>query len=99
MVDWLATLREQIELGKQMAREVPQTLADPAVTLEQVNRLFRALEHQAQFTEKLTQVLEDNGHDFAVVEAAKALEELFADLAVAAAEKLKQLRTWRPATG
>jgi hypothetical protein len=32
--DWLATLREQAEIGKQMAEEVPRTLANPDIALE-----------------------------------------------------------------
>ena len=57
--DWLATLREQTEIGMQMAHDVPLTLARPDVTLEQVRKLFRALDHQAHFVEELANVLEE----------------------------------------
>jgi hypothetical protein len=89
--DWLVILREQAELGQQMAEEVPRTLANPDVTLEQVRRLFQALDHQAHFVEKLVLILEEGGYDFAIVDAARALEDLFADLAATAAEKIVQL--------
>jgi hypothetical protein len=90
--DWLATLREQAELGKQMADEVPRTLANVEVTIEHVRRLFQALDHQAQFVGKLVKVLEESGYDFDIVDAARALEDLFAGLATAAAEKMIQMR-------
>lgn len=89
--DWLATLRKQAELGKQMAEEVPRTLANVDVTIEQVRRLFQALDHQAQFVEKLAAVLEEGGYDLEIVDAARALEDLFADLAAAVAEKMVQM--------
>ncbi|MET0942075.1 MAG: hypothetical protein ABWY13_12005, partial [Mesorhizobium sp.] len=56
--DWLATLREQTNIGNQMAHEVPLMLARPEVTLEQVRRVFGALDHQAHFVEELANVLE-----------------------------------------
>ena len=89
--DWLATLREQADIGKQMAHDVPLTLVRPDVTLEQVRKLFVALDHQAHFVEQLANVLEETGYDFAVVDAARALEDLFAELAAAAAEKMVQI--------
>jgi cellulose biosynthesis protein BcsQ len=90
--DWLATLREQADIGKQMAQDVPLMLARPDVTLVQVRRVFGALDHQAHFAEELAKVLEEKGYDFAVVDAARALEDLFAELAAAAADKMVQMR-------
>ena len=70
--DWLATLREQADIGKQMAHDVPLMLAQPNVTLAQVRRVFGALDHQAHFVEELANVLEEKGYDFAVVDAARS---------------------------
>jgi hypothetical protein len=91
VTDWLATLREQAKVGEQMAAEVSRMLSNPDISLQQVSRLYNALEQQAQFTEKLARMLEERGHDFTVVEAAEALEELFNELAASAAGKVKQL--------
>lgn len=93
MTDWIAILKEQTATGDRMSREVPPMLDDPAITEAQVRTLFAELEKQADFTEKLRMALEKFGHDFAVVEAAERLEERYADLAAAAAEKLKAMRT------
>jgi hypothetical protein len=92
MTDWLGMLGEAMETGDAMRRQVPETLADPDIGLEQVKSLFAALEQQAQFCETLKTALERLGYDFAVVDKAGALEELYADLAARAAETLKLMR-------
>jgi hypothetical protein len=89
LTDWLEILREQTATGDQMARDVPKMLADPQIGRDQVKALFGALEKQAEFVEILTAALEKFGYDFAIIKAAETLEERYADLAAAAAEKLK----------
>jgi hypothetical protein len=88
----LDLLKDQRETGRQMAGDVPKMLADPAITAEQVTTLFKALEEQAGFAEKLSRVLEANGYDPDTVKAAERLEELYIDLAATVAEKVKALR-------
>jgi hypothetical protein len=56
-----------------MAQDVPLMLARPDVTLAQVRRVFGALD-QAHFVKQLANVLEETGYDFAVVDAARALQ-------------------------
>lgn len=92
MADWLATLKKQRELAGELAREVPRTLAAPELTLEQAGKLYRALERQAQFMERLVSALEQNGFDFDVVGSAEKLEDVFQDLAADAAERVKAFR-------
>ncbi|MGF7004854.1 hypothetical protein [Aminobacter sp. BE322] len=92
MTDWLKILNEQAETGAEMAREVPATLANPDISRDQVKKLFAALEQQAEFVERLRQVLESNDFEPEVVVAAEALEEQYAELAAAAAERLKEMR-------
>ena len=89
MTDWLAILKEQADTGDQMAREVPKMLADTEISRDQVKALFDALEKQAEFVELLTAALEKFGYDFEIIKAAETLEERYADLAAAVAEKLK----------
>lgn len=92
MTELLDLLKDQRETGRQMAEDVPKMLADPAITSEQVATLFRALEEQAGFAEKLSRVLEAKGYDPDIVKAAERLEELYVDLAATVAEKVKALR-------
>lgn len=99
VTDWLKILNEQAETGAEMAREVPATLANPDISRDQVKKLFAALEQQAEFVERLRQVLESNDFEPEVVVAAEALEEQYAELAAAAAERLKEMRATTRAAG
>lgn len=90
--DWLKILDDEIRAGNKMRKLVPKVLSDPAISLDQVKALFSELEKQAQFVEKLKTVLEGMGHDFPVVDKARVLEARYADLAAAAAVKLKEMR-------
>jgi hypothetical protein len=91
LTDWLEILREQTETGDQLAGDVSKMLADPEITQDQVKALFGALEKQAQFVELLIAALEKFGYDFEIIKAAETLEERYADLAAAVAEKLKAM--------
>ena len=92
MADWLKILDEEIRSGNKLLKAVPKVLSNPDVTVEQVKALFSELEKQADFVEKLKAVLEGMGHDFPVLDKARALEARYADLAATAAEKLKEMR-------
>ena len=90
--DWLKILDEEIKNGNKMRKIVPKVLSDPDISLDQVKALFAELEKQAQFVEKLKAALDALGHDFPVVDKARALETRYVDLAESAAEKLKDMR-------
>ncbi len=92
VTDWLEILRQETATGERMGREVPDMLAHPEISEEQVLALFSALDKQADFAEKLKQALEKFGHDFPVITAAERLEERYADLAATVADKLKAMR-------
>jgi hypothetical protein len=92
VTDWLEILKQETATGERMGREVPDMLAHPDISAEQVLALFSALDKQADFAEKLKQALEKFGHDFPVITAAERLEERYADLAATVADKLKAMR-------
>jgi hypothetical protein len=92
VADWLKILDDEIRAGNKMRKVVPKVLSDPNISLDQVKALFSELEKQAEFVEKLKTVLEGMGHDFPVVDKARALEARYADLAATAAMKLKEMR-------
>jgi hypothetical protein len=92
VADWLKILDDEIRSGNKLLKAVPKLLSNPDVTLEQVKALFSELEKQAEFVEKLKTVLEGMGHDFPVLDKARALEARYADLAATAAERLKEMR-------
>ena len=91
MTDWLKILDGEIRTGNRMMKVVPKVLGDPQISVEQVKALFSELEKLAQFVEKLKAALEAMGHDFPVVDKARALESRYADLAATAAEKLRDM--------
>jgi hypothetical protein len=91
MTDWMATLREQRALAEKMSDDIPRMLADPELTFDLAMKLYRALENQAEFMKLLARKLEQGGFDFDIVSVAERLEERFADLAVVAAEKTREL--------
>ncbi len=91
MTDWLKILDGEIQTGNRMMKAVPKVLSNPQISVEQVKALFSELEKQAQFVEKLKAALEAMGHDFPVVDKARALESRYAELAATAAEKLKNM--------
>lgn len=95
-MDWMAMLKEQRTLGDQLAQEIPRTLTTPGLTLEQATKLYQALEKQAAFMEVLVRKLDENSFDPDVILAAEKLEELFAELAADAAEKMKDLHHTAP---
>jgi len=45
--DWIATLKEQGDLTKRLAVEVPKALGNPELTLDQASRLYRLVEKSA----------------------------------------------------
>ncbi len=92
VADWLKILDDEIRAGNKMLKVVPKVLSDPNISLDQVKALFAELEKHAQFVEKLKAALEAMGHDFPVVDKARALEARYVDLAASAAEKLKAMR-------
>lgn len=92
MTDWLKILDGEIRTGNRMMKAVPKVLGDPQISVDQVKALFSEMEKQAQFVEKLKAALEAMGHDFPVVDKARALESRYADLAATAAEKLRDMR-------
>lgn len=99
MTDWISTLRHHRALAEQMARDIPKTLSEPGIALEQATRLYQALEQQAEFMELLSRKLEESGFDFDIVSAAERLEDKFGQLAAEAAEKIRDLRSAGAAGG
>jgi predicted trehalose synthase len=90
--DWNSVLKERGDIAKEIIRNVPPMLADPALTLDQATRLYHLLEQRAQEAEELAHALDQAEQSDELIEAAEALEDVFSDLAAAAAEKMIELR-------
>ena len=75
------------------ARRAGLTLVRPDVTLEQVPQVIRGARSSGALRQTTGKPCwRRTGYDFAVIDAARALEDVFAELAAAAAEKMVQIR-------
>lgn len=89
---WLETIRESGELAKRMATEVPKVLGNPDLTTEQANQLFNSINKHCLDVERLIDEMEDEDADEAMLDAAESLDDMWATIAEAVAEKLIELR-------
>ncbi|RVM15075.1 hypothetical protein [Sinorhizobium meliloti] len=97
-VDWLATLAEQGDIAKRKATEVATLVVKPDLPLEIASRLYREVEKGAQTFDRILSDMEDADVSDELLEAADALAELWSQLSVASANKLRQLQGLPPIT-
>jgi phage-related protein len=91
-MDWLSVLSDLGDFARKMTEEIPMTLSDPSITADQTARLYQVLEKQVQTVEQMVGTMHDEDVEENLIEAAETLEEIFSDLAAAAANKLIELR-------
>ena len=94
--DWIATLKEQGELTKRLAVEVPKALGNPELTLDQASRLYRLVEKSAQDFDRIVERMNEEDLDDALYEAAESLEDIWSALSVAAANKVRTMQGLDP---
>lgn len=94
--DWIAILREQGELTKELAAEVPKALANPDLTLDQASRLYRLVEKSAQDFDRIIEGMDEEDLDEALYEAADSLEDIWSALSVATANKVRTMQGLDP---
>jgi hypothetical protein len=92
MQQWLDILREKNALAEQLGEKIPRFLAYEALTLDQATRLHIFLESHAREMEKLVEEIGEVDLPDALCQAAAALDDIFADLASSAANKVVDLR-------
>jgi len=95
-VDWLATVQEHGEIVQRMAATVPEVLSDPDLTFDQASLLYRDVEQGAQDFDKILEHMGEVDVDEALVEAAEALETIWARLSVATANRVRTMRGLDP---
>lgn len=95
-IDWLATLAEQGDIAKSKATEVAALVVKPELPLEIASRLYRDVDKGAQTFDRILSDMEDADVSDELLEAADALAELWGQLSVASANKLRELQGWPP---
>ncbi|WP_322883152.1 hypothetical protein U8C37_07015 [Sinorhizobium medicae] len=97
-VDWLATLAEQGDIAKRKATEVATLVVKPELPLEIASRLYRDVEKGAQTFDRILSDMEDANVSDELLEATDTLAELWSQLSVASANKLRELQGLPPIT-
>lgn len=95
-IDWIATLQEQADFAKQIAEEVKQTLEIADLTTSQASRLYRVVEQGAQTFDRTIEEMEQFELDDELTEAAETIAEIWTDLSVTAANKLRVMQGLQP---
>lgn len=89
--DWMATLREQGALANEMAASVAQALAHPNLDPDQASRIYRLVERGAQDFDRIVAAMAEHDVDETLHEAAETLEDIWSNLFVAVANKVRTM--------
>ncbi|RVH79544.1 hypothetical protein CN204_27730 [Sinorhizobium meliloti] len=95
-IDWVATLAEQGDIAKSKATEVATLVVKPELPLEIASRLYRDIEKGAQTFDRILSDMEDADVSDERLEAADTLAELWSQLSIASANKLRELQGLPP---
>ncbi|MDX0567243.1 hypothetical protein [Sinorhizobium medicae] len=95
-IDWLATLAEQGDIAESKATEVATLVVKPELPLEIASRLYREVEKGAQTFDPILSDMEDADVSDELLEAADALADLWGQLSIASANKLRELQGLPP---
>lgn len=95
-IDWIATLHEQGDVVAQMSSDVPKALSHSDLTLDQASRLYRAVEKGAQDFDRIVEDMQEYDLDDSLFEAADALEDIWSELSVATANKVRTMKGLAP---
>lgn len=88
-IDWLVTLQEHGKFVNQIAGDVADTLDNPNLTAAQALRLYQSVECGAQTFDRIIDELEQREVDRYLLNAAEAIADMWINLSVATANKLR----------
>ncbi|PSH69044.1 hypothetical protein CU102_09535 [Phyllobacterium brassicacearum] len=92
MANWLEVLREKNELAVMLGKKIPQMLTHEPLTLGQATELYKLLEGHARGMEEILEKMEQDDLPESYYQVAEDLDNIFNNLAAAAAEKLSEIR-------
>ncbi|MBZ9654572.1 hypothetical protein [Phyllobacterium lublinensis] len=92
MASWLEVLREKNELAVMLGKKIPHMLTCETLTLGEVTELYKLLEGHARGMEEIVEKMEQDDLPESYYQVAEDLDNIFTNLAAAAAEKLSKIR-------
>jgi hypothetical protein len=92
VANWLNVLREKNELAIMLGKKIPQMLAHETLTLDQAAELYEFLENHARGMEEIVEKMELDDLPESYYQVAEDLDNIFTNLAAAAAERLTEIR-------
>ena len=90
-IDWKSTLEEQANFVKQIADDVWESLGNPNLATSQAARLYRSVERGVQAFDRIMDDIERREVDRDLIDAAEAIADMWTNLSVAAANKVRIL--------
>jgi hypothetical protein len=95
-IDWILTLQEQADFAKQIADDVTQTLEIADLSAAQAARLYRVVEQGAQTFDRIIEEMEQHTIDNDLIEAAETIADIWTNLSVTTANKLRVMQGLAP---
>jgi hypothetical protein len=95
-IDWISTLQEQAEFARQIADDVTQTLQIADLSAAQAARLFRVVEQGAQTFDRIIEDMGQHDIDDDLIEAAETIADVWTNLSVTTANKLRVMQGLAP---
>lgn len=94
--DWITTLQEQADFATPIAEELRQTLELPELSAVQASRLYRIVEQGAQTFDRIIDEMDQHDMDTTLTQAADTIADMWTNLSIAAANRLRALRGLKP---
>ncbi|MBZ9605826.1 hypothetical protein [Phyllobacterium chamaecytisi] len=96
-IDWILTLQEQADFAKQIADDVTQTLEIADLSAAQAARLYRVVEQGAQTFDRIIEEMEQHDDiDDDLTQAAETIADIWTNLSVTTANKLRVMQGLAP---
>ncbi|NTI03471.1 hypothetical protein G6K88_15720 [Agrobacterium rhizogenes] len=95
-VDWVNVLKVQGDIARNMAKNVPEVLSRDDLTMAQASQVYRMVETCAQDFDKIVALMDEQDLDEAFYNLASTLEDLYSQLSVASANKVRTMQGLKP---
>jgi hypothetical protein len=95
-VDWLEVVRKHGDIAKGIADGITQALCDPNTTIDQLSQLYKLVVRCGRDVERTAEEMGEYDVDDALYEALEALDDIWSELIVAVANKIRVMQGLKP---